>query len=90
MPITLELDSTLQVQTELVAQAAGLSVSEWIMNLLRNQIPQESPRDLTTLHDPLIEGLFDGASDLAETSEDLLQREMTSYSGWTWKTTDNL
>jgi uncharacterized protein YecA (UPF0149 family) len=86
MPITLELDSTLQVQAEMVAQAAGLSVSEWIMNLLRNQIPQESPRDLTTFQDPLIEGLFDGATDLAETSEDLLQREMTSYSGWTWKT----
>jgi len=86
MSITLELDSTLQVQIEQLAQTAGLSLSEWIRNLLYNQIPQDSPRDLTTIYDPLLEGLFDGSSDLAETSEDILQREMTPYSGWTWKT----
>jgi hypothetical protein len=70
MPITLELDSTLQVQIEQLAQTAGLSLSEWIRHLLHNQISPDSPRGLTT----------------TETSEDILQREMTPYSGWTWKT----
>lgn len=34
--------------------------------------------------DPLV-GLFAGATDLATNSEDILQREITEKSGWTWK-----
>ncbi len=30
-------------------------------------------------------GLFDGASDLAEQSEALLEHGVEEYSGWTWK-----
>ncbi len=38
----------------------------------------------STIDDPLI-GLFSGSPDLATQSEEILQKEVNSVAGWTWK-----
>ena len=35
-------------------------------------------------HDPLV-GLYAGSPDLASCAEEILEQEITSTSGWTWK-----
>lgn len=37
MQITLTIDSNLQTEVEAAAQMAGVSLSEWIMNLIRDK-----------------------------------------------------
>lgn len=42
--------------------------------------------ELPAIEDDPLAGLFSGAPDLAESTEEILTQEITNYSGWTWKT----
>ncbi|MEM9537987.1 MAG: hypothetical protein AAGA60_00585 [Cyanobacteria bacterium P01_E01_bin.42] len=49
------------------------------------ELKQEEHKDILDIaHDPLV-GLFSTDPNLAMESEDILEREMTMRSGWTWK-----
>lgn len=68
-----------------LAQQRGLSpnliITEAVELYLKTQSAMsQSPQTA----DPLI-GLFAGSPDLADRAEDILQQEITSTSGWTWK-----
>lgn len=77
---------------ELLKAAEELSLSEQIglaskiMQLVAQKMPPspEKITPLSELEDPLI-GLFSGSPDLATQSEEILQRELNSNSGFTWK-----
>jgi hypothetical protein len=62
-------------------QSPELIMTEAIESYLQAQtVHSQTQQD----DDPLI-GLFAGSPNLADHAEDILQQEITSASGWTWK-----
>jgi hypothetical protein len=70
-----------------LAHHRGLSletlVTEAVARYLETE-PAEPPANLAS--DPLV-GLFAGPPDLATRAEEILEKEITLRSGWTWKET---
>ncbi|MBD2465777.1 hypothetical protein H6G89_32835 [Oscillatoria sp. FACHB-1407] len=77
---------------ELLTAAQQLSLHEQIrlvsqlMQLVAQEMQSTSvdTRPSSPIEDPLI-GLFSGSPDLATQSEDILQQELSSTSGFSWK-----
>lgn len=68
-----------------LAQQRGLSPNVMITEAVELYLKTQSaiPQPPQTA-DPLI-GLFAGSPDLADRAVDILQQEINSTSGWTWK-----
>lgn len=62
-------------------QSPDLIITEAVQSYLQAQNVHSQAQQNA---DPLI-GLFSGSPDLADRSEALLQQDITSTSGWTWK-----
>jgi hypothetical protein len=82
---------TLLEQVLTLAQQSGRTpeaiITEAVMLYLETQIKESGvaqPSHDIQQSDPLI-GLFSGSPDLASQSEEILQQEITTDSGWTWK-----
>ena len=77
---------------ELLNAAQELSISEQIglasqlMQLVVQKVPSstETITSQSQVEDPLI-GLFSGSPDLATQAEEILEQELNSISGFTWK-----
>jgi hypothetical protein len=46
----------------------------------------EDLHELLAIEEDSLAGLFSEVPDLAERTEEILAQEITTYSGWTWKT----
>lgn len=86
MPTSITWTPELALQERILSLASqrGLSPETLITEAVRQYIETMSAKKASLDADPLI-GLFASSSDLAITSEDILQKEIKDRSGWTWK-----
>ena len=83
---TIRLRSHIDVDGSLQLQLKDLPADQDIEIVLVYQaVPKNTDKPTISEEEDTIIGLFAGAPNLAEESEEILQQEIQQNSGWTWK-----